>query len=119
MHVSALPGTISDEEFLQWAAHNVFIRVSAAIPADEGFSKEDLVRQLAPLSGSGYAFGAESVGIEFTVYHRDGYQKLADRCQKEGMSSRTESGMGYDFTHSYHRDPDLLWFWQRISWEAN
>ena len=119
LDVSALSGTISDEEFLQWAAQNVSIGVNAAIPADEGFSKEDLARQLAPLSSSGNAFGAKTVGIDFTVYHQDGYRQLADRYQKEGMSNRTVQGMWYDFANSYHPDPDRIWFWQKISWNGS
>jgi len=108
--VSTLPGTISQEEFLQWAAHNVTVKIRVAMPAEEGFTKGDLTSQVAPLSGSGNTFGAQSVQCEFYVYHEEGYQGVVSAWVKDG-SARTEPG-----AILYSAGWDETWFYQAIDW---
>jgi len=113
-HVSDLPGDITDEEFLQWAAQNISVIAQIAIPAEEGFTLDDLLAQMEPLSGSGNTFGAAMVSLNVGAYTQDGYQDWVSRWEAAG-ASRTEPGMNWNLVPEGTANPDLL-FSQIIPW---
>jgi len=112
--VSELPGNITDEEFLQWASENISVFVEMAIPAQDGFTKDDLSAQMEPLSGSGDTFGAAWVRLSVGASTQDSFQDLVSSWEATG-ARRTEPGMNWNLDSEGYQDPNLL-FSTIITW---
>jgi len=71
--IRSLPGLISDEDFLQWAAQNLSLSIDVATPAEEGFTEDEFSAQIAPLVDSGNTFGVAKASLLIAVYHPEQY----------------------------------------------
>ena len=117
--LSDLPSSISDKEFLQWAGLNVGISVNVALPAQEGFTEEELAAQVAPLSDSGNTFGAKNVSVTFIVYQQDNYEKWVSSCE-DLHQARTEPGilLNCSLENTSNTVPGYRLFDETIKWSA-
>ena len=115
--INDLPGSITNEDFLAWAAHNITVHVYVIIPTQEGFTKEDLEATMAPLEDSGNAFGAKNVMAEFTAYTQEGFEQWVTLFSQEGRT-RTVSGVPWDFQDTNLLHPEQIHFWQTLGWDA-
>jgi len=115
--VTVLPGQISQEEFLQWAARHVTLNLRVSMPAGEGFTPGDLTAQVAPLVDSGNTFGAAEVSAQFSVYHRDRYSKWVSLCE-DLVQRRTDPGIVYDCCYRSNLTPGPSQVCEKMRWHA-
>jgi len=117
--LSDLPSSVSDKDFLQWAGLNVGISVNVALPAQEGFTEEELAARVAPLSNSGNTFGAKNVSVTFIVYQQDNYEKWVSSCE-DLHQARTEPGilLNCSLENTSNMVPGYEQFDETIQWSA-